>query len=121
MVRDELFDLTGKVALVTGGTKGIGKAISIALARSGADVVATSRNENHVREVTDEITSLGRKSIALSTDITRDKDRKRMVRETLEAFGKIDIFVSNAGASPIFKKAEETTEAEWDDIFALNV
>lgn len=121
MVAENLFDLSGKVALVTGGTRGIGRGIALALARAGADVVATSRKEDHVRQATQEIIDLGRRSIAILTDVTKDDDRKRMVQETLKAFGRIDIFVSNAGASPLYKKAIKTTEAEWDQIMDLNL
>jgi len=116
-----LFDLSGKVALVTGGTRGIGRAIALAMAQSGADVVATSRNKDHVEKATREILALGRKSIPVLTDVTLARDRKRMVEETVRSFGRIDIFVSNAGANPLFKRPEDTTEEEWDQVFDLNV
>jgi 2-deoxy-D-gluconate 3-dehydrogenase len=120
-MKKNLFDLEGKVALVTGGTRGIGRAIALAMAQAGADVVATSRNRENVVEVTKEITALGRKSISLTTDVTRTEERKRMVQETVRAFGRIDIFVSNAGGNPLFKRPEDTTEAEWDSVMNLNL
>jgi len=120
-MKENLFDLEGKVALVTGGTRGIGRAIALAMAQAGADVVATSRNKEHVVEMTKEITELGRKSISLTTDVTRTEERKRMVQETVEIFGRIDIFVSNAGSNPLFKRPEDTTEAEWDSLMNLNL
>lgn len=120
-MENDALDLRGRVALVTGGTRGIGRAIALALGKAGADVVATSRSEDAVQRVTQEITALGRKSVALTTDVTRSEDRKKMVQETLKAFGRIDIFVSNAGANPLFKKSEDTTEAEWDQIMDLNL
>jgi NAD(P)-dependent dehydrogenase (short-subunit alcohol dehydrogenase family) len=120
-MKKNLFDLEGKVALVTGGTRGIGRAIALAMAQAGADVVATSRNKEHVVEVTKEITALGRKSISLTTDVTRTEERVRMVQETVRAFGRIDIFVSNAGGNPLFKRPEDTTEAEWDSVMNLNL
>jgi 2-deoxy-D-gluconate 3-dehydrogenase len=120
-MKKNLFDLEGKVALVTGGTRGIGRAIALAMAQAGAEVVATSRNKEHVAEVTKEITALGRKSISLTTDVTRTEERVRMVEETVRAFGRIDIFVSNAGGNPLFKRPEDTTEAEWDSVMNLNL
>lgn len=120
-MKKNLFDLSGKVALITGGTRGIGRSIALALAQTGANVVATSRNKDHVEKVTLEIMALGRQSIQITTDVTRADDRKRMVQEIVKSFGRIDIFVSNAGGNPLFKKPEDTTEAEWDHIINLNL
>ncbi|MCJ7685573.1 MAG: glucose 1-dehydrogenase [Desulfobacteraceae bacterium] len=120
-MKKNLFDLTGKVALITGGTRGIGRAIALALAQTGANVVATSRNKDHVEKVTLEIMALGRQSIQITTDVTRADDRKRMIQEIVKSFGRIDIFVSNAGGNPLFKRPEDTTEAEFDHIINLNL
>ena len=120
-MKKPFFDLSGKVALITGGTRGIGRAMALALAEAGANVVATSRSLDHVQGVTQEILSLGRESVVVTTDVTRAHERRRMVQKTLEAFGRIDIFVSNAGGNPLFKRPEHTTEAEWDHIINLNL
>ena len=120
-MKKNFFDLSGKVALITGGTRGIGRAMSLAMAQAGANVVATSRNKDHVEKVTLEIMALGRQSIQIITDVTRADDRKRMVQEIVKSFGRIDIFVSNAGGNSLFKRPEDTTEADWDHIINLNL
>jgi NAD(P)-dependent dehydrogenase (short-subunit alcohol dehydrogenase family) len=89
--------LEGKVALVTGGGRGIGSAIVLALAREGADVAIGDIKNNLARDVANEVESLGRKSIVISVDVTRGSDVKGMVQRVLGVFGKIDVLVNNAG------------------------
>ena len=74
-MKKNLFDLSGKVALITGGTRGIGRAMALAMAQAGANVVATSRNKDHVEKVTREIMALGRQSIQITTYVTEADDR----------------------------------------------
>ncbi len=116
-----LFDLQGRVAIVTGGSKGIGRKIALGLAKAGADVVATSRNLGFVEEVTNEIMNLGRRSIAVSTDVRQKKSIEELVDKTCDAFGKIDILVNNAGVSHYFNNAERITEEDWNRVIDLNL
>ena len=113
-------DLTGKVALVTGGSKGIGFGMAQALAHAGADVVIVSRNLAEGEQAAKEIQMLGRKSIAISCDVTSADSVDTMVQTTIEAFGKIDILVNNAGMN-IRKLAVDVLEADWDKVIDTNL
>jgi NAD(P)-dependent dehydrogenase (short-subunit alcohol dehydrogenase family) len=116
----ELFSLNGKVAIVTGGSKGLGKAMSLALAEAGADVVIASRTLNLLEGVAEEIRSRGVRAIPVKTDLTKTSDVQNLVGETLEEFGRIDILVNNAGRGlvvPFLKMAEE----EWDSVMDINL
>lgn len=117
--RDKL-NLKDKVAIVTGGNKGIGKAISIAFAKKGASVVIGARDIKTSQEVVREIMKFGNKCFSAKVDVSKSQEVKQMVDFTLEKFGRIDILVNNAGiisASPI----TQLTEEEWDKLFAVNV
>src|SRR3954462_4062501 len=92
-----LFDLTGKVALVTGGSKGLGKAMARGFAQAGADVIISSRTESELRAALDEILAgTGRKGKYIVADMSKRDDVKRLAKTALEAFGRIDILVNNA-------------------------
>jgi len=93
----ERFKLEGKTAIVTGGGTGLGKAISHALAKAGADVVIASRSESPINETADEVKAIGRRSLAVSTDITISRQVDNLIDRTLDEFGKIDILINNAG------------------------
>lgn len=114
-------DLTNRVALVTGGSRGIGAAIAIALAKAGADVVVNYRERaDAANEVCGEITETGRKGIAIQADVSVAADVKRMVAKAEADLGTIDILVNNAAiAHP--RKLEEITEVEWDEVLAVNL
>jgi len=116
----KLFDLGGKVAIVTGAGRGIGKTLALGLARHGADVVAVSRTLPQVETVASEIAALGRKGIALKVDTSSKADVDRMVAKTLEGWGRVDVLVNNAGID-IIKPAVDYTEAEWDQIIDINL
>jgi NAD(P)-dependent dehydrogenase (short-subunit alcohol dehydrogenase family) len=112
--------LNGKVALVTGGTSGIGKATAIAFARAGAKVVLTGRREKEGAQVVDEIKKLGGDAAFVLGDISKDADVKAMVDFTIEKFGRLDIAFNNAGVEwkgPL----DQATEAEYRRIFDINV
>ena len=111
--------LENKVAIVTGGNRGLGKSIAIALAEAGANIVIVSRNVEKNKEVEDEIKKLGRDCISISTDLQKKDSIDNMVEETINHFGKIDILVNNAGVSTT-KFALDVTEEEWDMIMNLN-
>jgi NAD(P)-dependent dehydrogenase (short-subunit alcohol dehydrogenase family) len=116
----ELFDLTGKVAIVTGAGRGLGRTIALGLAEHGADVVVVSRTVTQVEKVAGEISSLGRKSLALQVDTSHKADVDRMVSKTLETWGRIDVLVNNAGID-IMKPAVDYAEAEWEQILDTNL
>jgi 3-oxoacyl-[acyl-carrier protein] reductase len=112
--------LSGKVALVTGASKGIGAGIARALADEGASVVANYASDKAGADNTvAEITKAGGKAVAIQADMSEVAGARRLVRETVQRFGRLDILVNNAGIS-LNKPLAETTEEEFDQIFALN-
>lgn len=113
-------DLTGKVALVTGGSRGLGKSICLALARAGADVIVSSRKLDACLEVTREIEALGRRATAIAAHVGRWDDVTRLADEAFAAFGRIDILINNAGMSPLAPSSVETTEDLFDKVVGVN-
>lgn len=116
-----MFDLTGKTAIVTGASRGIGEAIAKGFAKAGADLVLVSRNLSALEKVAKEIEGFGRKALSVSADIGIPEEIQRAVDTTLKFFPRIDILVNNAGISPILKKAEEMTLQEWEEILRVNL
>jgi NAD(P)-dependent dehydrogenase (short-subunit alcohol dehydrogenase family) len=111
---------SGKVALVTGGTSGIGKATALEFARAGAKVVLTGRREKEGAQVVDEIKKLGGDAGFVRADVAKDADVKRMVDFTVEKFGRLDVAFNNAGVEwkgPL----DQATEAEYRRVFDINV
>ena len=115
------FSLEGKVALVTGGSRGIGKATAIGFAEVGADVIVASRKLPDLEEVVDEIKSLGQRSMAVAAHVGRMDQIKSLVEQVVAEFSKIDILVNNAGTSPVMSPALELEERAWDSIMNLNL
>ncbi|MFC1917004.1 SDR family NAD(P)-dependent oxidoreductase [Chloroflexota bacterium] len=115
------FSLNGKVALVTGGSRGIGRATALGFARAGADVVVTSRKLPDLEEVAKEIRGLGRKSLAVAAHIGRMDDINNLVTKVKEEFGRIDILVNDAGTSPAMAPAMDVDERLWDVVMNLNL
>lgn len=113
-------ELTGKTAVVIGGTSGIGRAISIGLAEAGADVVASARRQQQVDETAAEIESRGRKTLRLASDMQDRASLERLLAETIAKLGKVDILVNSAGK---IKRAPTLTfpEEEWRDIIDTNL
>jgi NAD(P)-dependent dehydrogenase (short-subunit alcohol dehydrogenase family) len=116
-----MFELTDKTAIVTGASRGIGAAIALGLARYGADVVVMSRNLSSLSEIAKRIRGLGRKSLAVKADIGISEDIDSAVDKVLEHFQRIDILVNNAGISPVLKRAEEMTKADWNAVIGVNL
>lgn len=115
-----LFDLSGKVAVVVGGTSGIGLAMAIGLAEAGADVVATSRRAEQVEEAAKTIESKGVRTIRVTSDVADRASLQKVLDETVAVFGKVDILINSAGKikrEPTLTVSEET----WNDIFDTNV
>ncbi len=115
------FDLSGKIAIVTGGSRGIGREIALGMANYGADVVVASRKQEDLDVVADEIRKLGRKSAAIATHMRNREDIEKLVEATLEQFGKIDILVNNAGTNPYFGPFLQMEERTWDQIMTVNL
>ncbi|MCJ7655548.1 MAG: glucose 1-dehydrogenase [Dehalococcoidia bacterium] len=115
------FSLKGKVALVTGGSRGIGKAIAVGLAKAGADVALASRKLPDLEEVAKEIKGAGRKSLAVATHVGRLEEINSLVTKVKEEFGRIDILVNNAGTNPTMDQAMEIEERAWDSVMNLNL
>lgn len=120
-VSPDVFSLAGKVALVTGGSRGIGKAIAVGLARFGADVVVTSRKLPDLEEVAAEIKGMGRKSMAVATHVGRTDEIAALVPRVKDEFGRIDILVNNAATNPTMDPALDVEERAWDSIMNLNL
>ena len=115
-----LFDLSGKVAVVTGGSGGGGKAISIGLALYGADVVVTSRTLSTLEETAAEVEKQGKKALPISCDVADPESVDKMVSRTMEEFGRIDILVTCAGIA-LRHPAEEMPIEEWQKVMDVNV
>jgi NAD(P)-dependent dehydrogenase (short-subunit alcohol dehydrogenase family) len=116
----ELFDLTGKVAIVTGGGRGLGQQIAEGFAEAGANVVVCSRKEEACLEVSEKLKQLGVDSLALKCDVTNPEEVKNVVEKTVEKFGRIDILVNNSGAS-WGAPAEEMPLEAWQKVINVNV
>jgi NAD(P)-dependent dehydrogenase (short-subunit alcohol dehydrogenase family) len=119
-MKDSLFSLEGKVAVVTGGTSGIGRALSLGLADAGADVVATARREQQVNETAAAIESRGRKTVRVSSDVGDRATLDKLLTAVLEKFERVDILVNCAG---IIKRAPtlDLPEADWTNILNTNL
>ena len=115
--------LKDKVAIVTGGANGIGRAIAIAFAREGAKVIVDDIDIKAAEEVVNEINILSSESIAIKADVTKSNEVSQMIKTTLDRFGKIDILVNNAGGSARSKATlfQDSTEEVWDFVIALNL
>src|SRR5699024_880042 len=113
----KLFNLEGKVAIVTGGNRGLGGAMSLGLAEAGADIVIIQRSKEET-EIAQKIRDLGKKCLTISYDLSNTSDLQTVVDQTLAEFGKIDILVNNAGVQKRHPSAE-FPEEDWD--FVMNV
>jgi NAD(P)-dependent dehydrogenase (short-subunit alcohol dehydrogenase family) len=115
-----MFDLTGKVAIVTGTSRGLGQYFARALAAAGADLVLTSRRPETLREFQREIESLGRRAVALALDVRDQESIRRMAAEAAVHFGRIDILVNNAGCN-VRKPALDVTWEDWNLVLDTNL
>ncbi|TFH35738.1 MAG: SDR family oxidoreductase [Dehalococcoidia bacterium] len=113
--------LNGKVAIVTGGSRGIGRATSIALAREGAKIVVVCRNESTCEEVVAQIASGGGTAIAVQADVSREADVAAMVGTAMEHFQRVDILVNNAAVNLPYRAVADLTLDEWNQIVATNL
>jgi len=115
------FSLEGKVAIVTGGSKGIGRATALGLAEAGADVAVASRKLQDLEKAADEIRALGRRALPVSAHVGRLADIHELVEKVKATFGRIDILVNNAGTNPAYTTILDSQERLWDSIMNLNL
>ncbi len=112
--------LQDKVAIVTGSSRGLGRALALGLAREGANLVVTSRTPSAADRVAWEIEAMGSQALAVHLDVSDERSVAGMVKETLQRFGKIDILVNNAGIVTPFREVVELPVEEWDQTFGTN-
>ena len=115
-----MFDLTGKVALVTGASSGIGRASAIALAKQGATVVVAARRIDKLNDLAKEIVGMGRESLPVMMDVTKKETITAAVNKTIEMYGKLDILLNNAGVAE-FAPFLDLTEEQWDKTIDTNL
>lgn len=117
-----MFDLSGRVAVVTGGSRGIGRALVLAFAAAGADVVVSSRKLDACRAVAEEVErTTGRRALAVAAHVGRWDDCDRLVDTVYAEFGRCDVFVNNAGMSPLYPELTSISEEYWDKVSAVNL
>jgi NAD(P)-dependent dehydrogenase (short-subunit alcohol dehydrogenase family) len=119
--KQSLFDLDGRVALVTGASRGIGEAIAVAFAAAGARVVLASRKLEHLETVAGRIRDAGGQALALACHTGRPAEVEALAGAVRDAFGGLDVLVNNAATSPHFGPLLEADEAQWDKTFEVNV
>ena len=113
--------LEGRVAIVTGAGRGIGRAIALTFAREGARVAVVARSLGEIQEVVGEIQKLNQAAIAIQADVSKERDVARMVNQTLKHFQTIDILVNNAGINLPYRTVLDLTLKEWEQILAVNL
>ncbi len=116
----DLFDLTGKKALVTGAGRGIGKAVALGLARAGADIGLVARTESELNVAADQVKELGRQAVVAAADLTVTADLPALVSGLAGELGGIDILVNNAGTN-IPQDSVDVTEEAWDTVMSINL
>jgi len=115
------FDLTGKVAVVTGGSRGLGRAMVLGLAAAGADVVVASRKLDACRAVAADVEAMGRRALAHACNVSNWDELEPLADAAYDAFGRVDVLVNNAGMSLLYGAPTEVTEAMWDKVVNLNL
>lgn len=118
---DELFDLSDQVAVVTGAGRGIGEGIATLLADAGAAVVLAARRTDELERVKSEIEAKGQRALAVTTDVTDGESVDALARAALDGFGKLSIWVNNAGGSPVAKRLTRLSREDWDACVELNL
>jgi NAD(P)-dependent dehydrogenase (short-subunit alcohol dehydrogenase family) len=117
----DMFDVQGKVVMITGGSRGLGKAMALEFARRGAKVVVASRKLDECERVADEVRSLGTEAMAVGCHVGQWDSLEGVVEQVIGRFGRIDVLVNNAGMSPLTPSLLETSEALFDKIIDVNL
>ena len=112
--------LAGKVSIVTGASQGIGKAVAILLARSGSRVVLAARSEPQLRSVSEEIFRQDGEALVIPTDLTVDQEMERLVEQTIQTWGSVDILINNAGSGKVAPVVKAKV-SDWDETFRVNL
>ncbi len=120
MTNQKLFDLTGKVAVVTGGNGGIGLGIAMGLAGAGANIVVAARSVEKTAQALEEIRALGVVAHSVNIDVTQEPAVQRMVTDTIDHMGRLDILVNNSGIA-VRAQPQELTAAQWDSVVDVNL
>ncbi|MCK9931433.1 SDR family oxidoreductase [Frankia sp. Mgl5] len=115
-----LFDLTGKVVLVTGGSRGLGREMVLAFARAGADVVIASRKLDSCEQLATQVEALGRKALPVAAHVGRWEECDSLVDRAYSHFGRVDVLVNNAGMSPLAPSSAQTSEELFDKVVGVN-
>ncbi len=120
---EKLFSLQGKVALITGGSRGIGRSIALAFAEAGADVVVSSRDKKppELEKVAEEVRALGRKTLAVPAHVGKTADVQDLIQRTLTHFGHIDVLVNNAGMNPVLSSLTDLEERSFEKVMEVNL
>jgi len=117
----ELFDLSGRIALVTGGTRGLGRAMVTGFAQAGADIVVSSRKQDACDRVAEELTAIGRRCKGYACHMARWDEIDTLVERVYEDFGRVDVLVNNAGISPLYADTASVSEDLWDKVIGVNL
>ena len=115
------FSLQGKVAIVTGGSRGIGRSIALGLAEAGADVAIAARKPGPLQEAVEAVQALGRRAIGVETNVRRMEHLQNLVERTKAELGRIDVLVNNAGTNPHFGPVHTIEEGQWDVVMNTNL
>ncbi|MBI3954219.1 MAG: SDR family oxidoreductase [Chloroflexi bacterium] len=121
MARIADFSLTGRVAIVTGGSRGIGRSIALALAEAGADVAVAARKRPDLDQVVKEIEARGRQALPVECNVREREHLENLVKATTDRFGRLDIVVNNAGTNPTFGPIVDMEERAWDVVMNTNL
>ena len=114
------FNIKGAKAIVTGGSKGIGADIALTLAKAGADLILSGRNQDDLENIKNEVLKIGIECITIVADLNDEKDIENFANQSIKYFGNIDILVNNAGIA-IINDILNTTPKEWDEVMAINL
>jgi NAD(P)-dependent dehydrogenase (short-subunit alcohol dehydrogenase family) len=115
------FSLEGKVAIITGGSRGLGREMALAFAAQGADIVVASRKVENCETVANEVRALGRRALAIGYHAASWDDADKLAAAAIAEFGHVDILVNNAGMSPLYKSLTDVTEDLYDKVFGVNL
>ncbi|MQA08971.1 MAG: SDR family oxidoreductase [Pseudonocardiaceae bacterium] len=115
------FDLSRRIAWVTGAGKGLGKAMVEALANAGATVALTARTEKDIQNVASSLRHSGHNALALPGSVAKSSAVDALVKQIVDEYGRIDVLVNCAGISPVFKRSERLTDDEWSDVLGVNL